>query len=77
MPLLRATAISSDGRVPEGAVFVLGDNRDNSSDSRVWGAVPLENVKGTVRFVWWSSQPRDGSPSGSSVRWDRVNLPVR
>lgn len=64
-------------RVPEGAVFVLGDNRDNSSDSRVWGAVPLENIKGTVRFVWWSSQPRDASPSGSSVRWDRVNLPVR
>lgn len=41
--------------VKPGTVFVLGDNRDNSSDSRVWGDVPLENIKGTVRFVWWSA----------------------
>ena len=55
--------------VPAGALFVLGDNRDNSSDSRVWGYVPLANVKGAVRFVWWSSS---GPGMRGVVRWDRV-----
>jgi signal peptidase I len=60
--------------VPAGAMFVLGDNRDNSSDSRVWGYVPLANVKGIVRFVWWSSS----GPGGRGVvRWDRVGTIVR
>jgi signal peptidase I len=51
--------------VPEGHLFVVGDNRDNSADSRVWGPVPLENVKGTARFIWWSRS------------WERVDAPVR
>jgi signal peptidase I len=40
--------------VPKGKLFVLGDNRDNSSDSRDWGFVPLENVIGEPLFVYWS-----------------------
>jgi signal peptidase I len=59
--------------VPAGALFVLGDNRDNSSDSRVWGYVPLANVKGIVRFIWWSSS---GPDMHGVVRWDRVDTIV-
>jgi signal peptidase I len=40
--------------VPEGNLFVMGDNRDNSSDSREWGFVPVRNVIGEPLFVYWS-----------------------
>jgi signal peptidase I len=40
--------------VPEGKLFVMGDNRDNSSDSRDWGFVPMNNVIGEPLFVYWS-----------------------
>ncbi|MCB9646328.1 MAG: signal peptidase I [Deltaproteobacteria bacterium] len=47
-------------------VFCMGDNRDNSSDSRVWGGVPITYVKGKAMFVWWSWGTHVG------VRWDRL-----
>jgi signal peptidase I len=40
--------------VPQGYLFCMGDNRDNSLDSRFWGFVPLENVVGEPLFVYWS-----------------------
>ncbi len=39
--------------VPESSLFVLGDNRNHSSDSHNWGAVPMENVIGKAIFVYW------------------------
>jgi signal peptidase I len=40
--------------VPEGTIFCLGDNRDNSLDSRFWGPVPLSYVKGRAVLIYWS-----------------------
>jgi len=58
--------------VPKGDVFVMGDNRDNSDDSRYWGFVPLKNLQGKARFVWfsWAGWPK-------LVRWDRIGSMVK
>lgn len=46
--------------VPDGEYFMLGDNSENSKDSRYWGTVPRRNLVGTACFVWWPFSRRWG-----------------
>ena len=59
--------------VPPDAYFVMGDNRDNSQDSRYWGFLPRDFVKGRALMIYWSFEP-GGGMSGvlTGTRWGRL-----
>lgn len=50
--------------VPEGQFLAIGDNRDESSDGRCWGFVPISNIKGQAKFVLFSVSPNGGFEAG-------------
>lgn len=60
--------------VPEGMYFFMGDNRDNSNDSRFWGFVPKSALRGKVRFVWLSLDWEHGILP--SVRLNRIGTSI-
>lgn len=52
-----------------GYYWMMGDNRHNSIDSRMWGYVPEDHIVGKAGFIWYS---KDSDPNYGGVRWDRI-----
>ena len=78
--------LEGDGKevvVPAGKYFVMGDNRNNSEDSRYWGFVPRDLVIGRAMFVYWSydeSAPSNGNfllDFVNNTRWSRTGTMVK
>lgn len=82
-PIFHAEGDGREIQVPAGSYFVMGDNRNNSEDSRWWGFVPRDLVIGRAMFVYWSydeSAPTSGNflvDFFKNTRWSRTGTMVK
>lgn len=87
-----ARAVRTEGRVaeliPSEHLFVMGDHRDDSIDSRAWGFLPESQIEGRARMIFWSAAAVGGSsasaqgisldaPPDRRLRWERIFRPIR
>ena len=63
--------------IPPGELFMMGDNRDNSNDSRFWGNVPMDLVKGRALFIYFSTAGTAWWNGLLHVRFSRLLKPIR
>ena len=68
----RTPGVQGEYVVGEDEYFVMGDNRDNSNDSRYWGTVPEENLVGKAFRIWMNWDSANGG-----IDWDRIGMKIQ
>src|SRR5579864_6639541 len=72
LDMLEHHTVNGEVVVPPGFLFAMGDNRDNSSDSRYWGFVPRENIIGKPLIIYWSYDASTEDLNSSSITLKHV-----
>ena len=70
--MLQNHVVAGDLVVPPGFIFAMGDNRDDSDDSRYWGLVPRENIEGTPLIIYWSFEAPTQDLTNGNIGLDHI-----
>jgi signal peptidase I len=70
--MLKNHVVNGELVVPPGFIFAMGDNRDDSSDSRYWGFVPRENIVGTPLIIYWSYDAPTQDLTNGNIGLDHI-----